>query len=595
MNLARRSLAFGLVAAFVSACSGGGGSPHVTPTASASPTVAPTSTATGSGNEAAYQCPTSDAAPSGIARAGATHPGEATRFAARGGRRNAAPIAGRLAVTYDLTALGASRAAFAARESASGATFVKEFDFPHTSLATRVLTVPVAQEATVMAKLRAQPGVHSVGLTGGARYAQAVTTPYFPNDPYFDGFSTTVPTGSGTAPPATFEVGPYEESAVVPGQWNEHAIGLQNAFAYSQANNGSGKVNANALGLASVKIAVIDTGEDTTHPELQSKVAYQKCFITDPSGNQSTSSFTTDEDGHGTDVSGLAAADTNNALGFSSSGGNSSLYAYRVEPTPDDNCTSDTTTDPQCLSNTDDIASAILDAVAQKVNVISLSLGGGSCTAGVDPDQVEGAAVNEALAANIVIVASAGNDGTQGLEAPACDTGVIAAGATSLADGQLNGTQTSGGNPASPTEYVASYSDYGTPGAAPKSASAWGIVAPGGDPSNDNDPDDLHWIEDIWTSTPFDGNFSGNCQVDYPGTGSVIDCRTLIAGTSMSAPTVSGAVALILAANASYQSPSKMKTLLCTTADDIGDTKEGCGRLNVYRAMAIAVGDPTPP
>jgi hypothetical protein len=63
----------------------------------------------------------------------------------------------------------------------------------------------------------------------------------------------------------------------------------------------------------------------------------------------------------------------------------------------------------------------------------------------------------------------------------------------------------------------------------------------------------------------------------------------------MSAPTVAGAAALILAAAPSYQSPTKMKTLLCTTADDIGDAKEGCGRLNVYRAMAVAVGDPKSP
>ncbi len=588
MNLVRRSLAFALVAAFVSACSGGGSSPHVTssptPSSSASPTPSPTSTATGSSNEAAFQCPTSDAAPAAVARGSAPHSGDATRFAVRGGARKAASIAGRLAVSYDLRTLTASRTTFAAHESATGATFVKEYDFPHTSLATRVLTVPAAQEAIVMSKLRMQPGVKSVTATGGVRYPQAVTVPYYPSDPYFQGFLT------------SHETGTYDESASIPGQWNEHAIGLQDAFAYSQTGNGSGVVNANALGLASVKIAIIDTGEDSTHPELSSKITYQKCFITDPSGNQSTSAFSTDEDGHGTDVSGLAAADTNNALGFSSPGGNSVIYAYRVQPTPDDNCTSDTTTDPQCLASTNDIASAILDAVAQHVNVISLSLGGGSCTNGVDPDPaVEGAAVSEALAANIVVVASSGNDGTVGVEAPACDTGVIAAGATSLADGQLNGTQTASGNPTTPTEYVASYSDYGSPGAAVKSASAWGIVAPGGDPSSDTDPDDLHWIEDTWTSTPFDSNFSGNCTVDYPGTGSIVDCRTLIAGTSMSAPTVSGAVALILAVKPSYQSPTAMKALLCSTADDIADPHEGCGRLNLYRAMAIAVGDPTPP
>jgi subtilisin family serine protease len=73
------------------------------------------------------------------------------------------------------------------------------------------------------------------------------------------------------------------------------------------------------------------------------------------------------------------------------------------------------------------------------------------------------------------------------------------------------------------------------------------------------------------------------------------DCRTLIAGTSMSSPIVAGAAALILAVNSTYQDPVKMKTLLCTTADDIGDPNEGCGRLNVYRAMAKALGDPSLP
>jgi len=63
----------------------------------------------------------------------------------------------------------------------------------------------------------------------------------------------------------------------------------------------------------------------------------------------------------------------------------------------------------------------------------------------------------------------------------------------------------------------------------------------------------------------------------------------------MASPRVAGAAALILAVNPSYQSPSKMKSLLCTSADDIGDPHEGCGRLNIYRAMAVVVGDPTPP
>ncbi len=129
-------------------------------------------------------------------------------------------------------------------------------------------------------------------------------------------------------------------------------------------------------------------------------------------------------------------------------------------------------------------------------------------------------------------------------------------------------------------------------------------MAPGGDPVDDNDNDDLHWIEDIWTSTPFmssttDQTFEGNCSPDYASTSSTNDCRTLIAGTSMATPTIAGAAALILSATggtgSSYQSPTAMKTLLCQTADDIGDPNQGCGRLNVYRAMAKALGDPKLP
>jgi subtilisin family serine protease len=73
------------------------------------------------------------------------------------------------------------------------------------------------------------------------------------------------------------------------------------------------------------------------------------------------------------------------------------------------------------------------------------------------------------------------------------------------------------------------------------------------------------------------------------------DCRVLIAGTSMATPNIAGAAALILAVNSSYQSASAMKTLLCQTADDIGDPHEGCGRLDVYRAMATALSDPVIP
>ncbi len=522
----------------------------------------------------------------------------------RAGNSNAAT--GLIAVTY-ANALGTTAKALAvSRESAASASLVREMTFPVTHRYERIVHVTPGTETQAIASLRTQPGVLSAAMTGTSRSEQTVSQKYYSNDPYFNGFTEAQIVTSGGSGSATYHVDPYEEGASVPGQWGDQAIRLGDAEEYSQSGNGSGITNAGALGSASVKIAIIDSGQDSTQPELSSKIAYQKCFITNPSGTQSTSNYSIDENGHGTDVSGIAAAQTNNDVGFVGSGGAATIYAYRVFPTPDDNCTpgnSKGDSDDQCQANVVDIASAIDDAVSQHVNVISLSLGGGGCTNGTDQDPTEGNAIAAAIAANIVVVAASGNGGTSGVSAPACDNGVIAVGASALSDGVATGTSTAPtGSSSSPVEYVASYSQYGSPAADADSASAWGIVAPGGDPSSADDSptatstDDLHWIENIWTSTPYmanssDTSFEGECDPDFGDASTTIDCRTLIAGTSQATPLVAGAAALIIAANPNYQSPSAMKQLLFSTAHDIGDAHEGAGRLDLYRAMATAVGD----
>jgi subtilisin family serine protease len=497
-----------------------------------------------------------------------------------------------LAVSYSRSTLASSAQQIAGREQAAGASLVQTIDYPERNVTQHVISVPTAKLTQAESSLQTQAGVQSVGLAGGRRF-HMTTIPVYTNDPYFTGFA-----------PSNFEKLPFAESASVPGQWDMHVIGLEHAYGYSQ-NGATYTSNPAALGSASIKIAIIDTGEDASHPELAGKIAHQQCYITNDAGtSQSTGNFTTDEDGHGTDVAGIAAAATNNTLGFSGVGGKSVIYAYRVFPTPDDTCASDTNSDDTCSAGTADIAAAINDAVnVQHVNVISMSLGGGSCTNGVDDDSVENAAVVNAISKNVIVVAASGNDntGTPGVTAPGCDTGVIAVGATGLADGQATGSTgnftSTAANNASATnvvEYVASYSQFGSPGASVQSSSAWGIVAPGGDPTGSgltsSDNDDLHWIENIWTSTPLDNNFSGTCTSDL-NSNSQPDCRTLIAGTSMATPHVAGAAALILAVAPQFGTPAMMKQLLCSTADDISDTHEGCGRLNVYRAMAKAIGD----
>jgi subtilisin family serine protease len=347
---------------------------------------------------------------------------------------------------------------------------------------------------------------------------------------------------------------------------------------------------------------MIDTGQDTAHPELAGKIVRQRCYITNPSGMQSVSDYTTDPQGHGTDTAGIAADALNTGLGFVGEGGNVSLFGYRVFPTPDSysSCNNPSSTDETCSATTVDIAAAIDDAVSAGANVISISLGGGKCSGGVDPDPTEGAAIQNAIAHNVIVVAASGNGGSNGVLAPGCDSGVIAVGATSLDDGSPNGKGSggnAGGTPSSPVEYVASYSNYGA-NCTVRSTSCWGIVAPGGDPSStQSDDDDLHWVENIWPSSAdlYSSQDDGSCSGDYPSETGTSDCRILIAGTSMATPRVAGAAALLLAVKPSLQSPSAMFAALCDYADDIGDPHQGCGRLNAYTSMAHAVGDPSPP
>jgi subtilisin family serine protease len=580
MNSARRLAALAGITLLASGCAGFfGGLHHYSSGGSGSG-------GSGGSSPDAYDCPTSDSA-SSIARVTSLRPGAGARGRALAHTVSSPVQPNLLAVTYDARTFAQNPGGYAAREQSAGATFVREYDFTHAGLVTRIVRPSSGSLASLEAALRALPGVRNVGATGYHRHLDSVSQPYVTNDPIFDGDGASAPL--------------YETSSTE-GQWDMHAARLEYAFAYSQSGNGSSVTNANALGSSNIKVAIVDSGVDTSQPDLEnasgnSKVVYRKCYITDPDGAQSTSSHASDPSGHGTNVAGLAAAEPNNAFGFAGAGGNVSIDAYRIFPTPDDTCITDVA-DQQCTTNSADIASAIEDAVAQKVNVINLSFGDSSCTtAGVDDDSVEGNAVADAIAANIVVVASAGDDGENALQSPACDTGVIAVGATGLSDGTTNGSVNTSGSATNPREYVASYSDYGEPGKLAGNASAWGIVAPGGDPSSTSDEDDLHFIENIWTSTPFDSNFqAATCLPDSDISGQgTDDCRTFTYGTSISAPIVAGAAALVLSVNGNYQSPAKMKQLLCSTADDVGDADEGCGRLDIYRAMAVALHDQTEP
>ena len=553
--------------AALAACGGGGGGGGTPPTPSPTSTPTPNAGVTSAPASAAVFCDVGNPGnPQSRTRAMQSILfAERTRriFARTSGAERYVP--GVVSVTYNRDDYRARRDAIRLSATQAGAQLVRELDFGAVGRVTQLLRVPEGQEASIIARLKSDPAVVSAEQPA-YRHLESATAA-FTNDPYMQGF-----TGSNTPP--------FYEASSVPGQWDLHVMCAANAWGYANASNGTGTAHSGAAGgSASVPIAIIDTGADLTHPDLNpaSRITFAEQVI----NGKTTPGVATmhDDDGHGTDVAGIAAATGNNSIGFAGVAYNASLMIFKVFPDPP--CGSG-----GCEASSSDIATAINDAVTNGAKVINLSLGANT------PATDEENAVANAIAQGVIVVAAAGNGnpttglGNPALDYPAADPGVIAVGSSAIDDT----------NASSPNLKVASYSNYAS------GSSTWGVIAPGGDPcpgsaagSPCNDTDDLHWIENIYSST---ASQPGTCGPDY-GSSSGNDCRVLIAGTSQATPHVAGAVALLLSVGAP-QNPTAMKNLLCNSTQTLLPTAtnashQGCGEVDIYRAMAAELGDPTYP
>lgn len=454
-------------------------------------------------------------------------------------------VPGQLAITYK----GALGADTIDRGIGMHAVQVNDLAFRQRTLHMRIISVPAGNVAAVMARLRAVSGVRSVSLVG---YRQLLTIDA--NDTYYVGAPGTI--------------APYYQTASTHGQWDMHVLNLKGAW--------SAFASAPVTG---APIAVVDTGADVTLPELKGgKITRAVCYVTYPSSAaQTTGPYVTDTDGHGTNVTGIADTDTGNAFGFAGVAFDAPLLVYRIFPAdPSTGC--EGSTSPQCSATSADEASAINDAVAHGAKVINLSLGAAPPCPTNDPEYI---AVENAISHGVVVVAAAGNDSKSGLDCPAQDPGVIAVGASALNDS----------NPLAITEYVAGYSNY----LSGKGTSAGGayLVAPGGDAcpgsssSSCGAPDNLHWIQNLYSTTAYDAPKRSSCTGGLDDFGQTGDCNVEIAGTSMAAPHVAGVVSLMLAKNPNL-TPAQISTGLCASADNINDAKQGCGRVNAASAVTWA-------
>lgn len=167
--------------------------------------------------------------------------------------------------------------------------------------------------------------------------------------------------------------------------YNDPYLGLQRGFAGIDA----GGAQQWSRG-AGVRVAVVDTGADAGHPDLRGRVALQRNFVDDDSAG-----FLRDR--HGTEVSGVIAADANNAQGIVGVAPEAQLVllkaCWQLQPQADA---------AQCNSFT--LAQALTAAIQARAQVINLSLGG-------PPDPLLARLLDYALRHGALVVGAVPPDG----------------------------------------------------------------------------------------------------------------------------------------------------------------------------------------
>ncbi len=304
--------------------------------------------------------------------------------------------------------------------------------------------------------------------------------------------------------------------------------------------------------LAPVRIAIIDSGIDATHPELAKHIVAARSFV----GGKAT----VDTQGHGTFVAGLIGATVNDGIGIAGLFPSAQLIVAKVVTAQK--------TIPVAAE-----AKAIRWAVDQGARVINMSLGGVR-----DPIQLsrdtyspaEAAAVDYAVAHHVVLVAAVGN-GDQSPREPWHFASYPAA-----------------------LPHVIGVSAFDQDGTVPdfsnRDAVFNDIAAPGAG---------------ILSTLPLKltAQFPSCAEQGYSSCGPE-DFRAA-EGTSFAAPQVTAAAAMLISVDPNL-SPDQVTSILERTATDANagngcgrcplgrDAYTGWGRLNVAAALAALAG-PLPP
>jgi subtilisin family serine protease len=287
-----------------------------------------------------------------------------------------------------------------------------------------------------------------------------------------------------------------------------------------------------------VKIGLLDTGVDGDHSDLKGKVEAWAEF--DSLGQMVSNSQVHDSDEHGTHCAGIIVG-----------GRESDRY---IGMAPQAKLAAALVLDGQKGGTDAQVLAGLEWCVEQKVDVISMSLGGLVMDPETPPTYTE--AILTCMEAGIPVVAAIGNEGQQTTGSPGNDLFALSVGATDLLD-RVAGF--SGGR-----TQILRESDYIDPQHLPLPYSKPELSAPG---------------VAIYSSVP------GGIWKAFNG-------------TSMAAPHVAGAIALLLSATRiqelerGIRKATLIQDLIVGSVEELGesgqDHRYGFGRLDVLRAIDFA-------
>lgn len=291
-----------------------------------------------------------------------------------------------------------------------------------------------------------------------------------------------------------------------------------------------------------ITVAVLDSGIDLTHEDLSDKVVAQTSCLGAEGDPSQCDGSAQDDHGHGTHAAGIAVASTNNGLGMAGVAPDAELMVVRVLS---NQCDADGS-DCDAVGSSADVSAGIRWAADNGADVINLAIGGGTLPS--DLGCVLCDALQYAWSKGSIPVMAAGNDSE--LPEEFADQPVVIVSATTRDDTRAS--------------YSSAHSDL-------LRSARWPVAAPGGEGETG--------ASDCGTGGTPKGVLS-TYWVD--GQANQYAC---LAGTSMAAAHVSGALAVLLGTGLS---PEAAVDRLLASASDLGlpgrDDVFGEGRIDLGAA-----------